>query len=162
MQFVGAAPPGERSQDVWRVAVDLGEAAVRLASVEVRGVDAIGIEPSGALEAHCFEAGEFGFEVVHEHADVVEALFARFEHVPVDRRCVIVLGDELNHLVAEVAERIGHVSLVIGASALEAVGRVMRHDNERPRVEQAMPLPTGVLDIVDEVRLLEERIPLKH
>jgi hypothetical protein len=29
-------------------------------------------------------------------------------------------------------------------------------------VEQAMPLPTGVLDIVDEVRLLEERIPLKH
>ena len=53
-----------------------------------------------------FDSGELGLEVLDQHTAVVEPELPGLEHVPVDRRRVIVLHDELDHRVAEVAERV--------------------------------------------------------
>ena len=141
--------------------MDLGEAAVHLACVEVGGVDPVGVQTCRTVEAHRLETTELGFEVVDEHTDMMEALLARREHVAVDRRRVVVLFDELNVHVAEVAERIRHVGFVVGASIVEAIGAMVRRDDERPSAKHLAPTVDRGGEVVDEVCLLKQRIPVE-
>ena len=119
-----------------RVAVDFGEAAVGAAGVQVGGVDVVGPEVAGGFEAHVVEALHFGVEVVDQHADVVKALLAARVHVPVDGGRLVVLLDELDHHVAQIAEGIGHVGLLGGAPIGEAVGDVVGRQHKGAGAEQ--------------------------
>ena len=56
--------------------MDFGEAAVGLARVEIRGVDVVGPQLAGELEAHVEQPLPLRRPVVHEHADVVEPFLA--------------------------------------------------------------------------------------
>ena len=75
-KFMRAPPRRERGEDVRRIAVEFREAAVDLTRVEIRGVDVVGPQLARNFETHVEQPLPLCGPVVHEHADVVEALFA--------------------------------------------------------------------------------------
>jgi hypothetical protein len=105
-------PAGEGGPDARRVGVDLGEAARHRPRVEVGGVDALDLQLAGQLEAEVEEALALRGVVVDERGDVVEPLLPGPVHLAVDGRCVVVLLDELDLEVAEIAEGVRHVGLL--------------------------------------------------
>ena len=136
--------------------MDLGEDAVHLAGVEVGGIDPARPQLAGELEAVVEEVLARRREVVDEGRDVVEALLTRTEHVAVDRRRVIVLLDELEHRVAEVAEGVGDIGLLRRAAVGEPSARWWaRMANGPAPNDDSTRRPH--LEIVDHEGLLEER-----
>ena len=105
--------------------MDLRERTVQLARVEVGGIHTVHVQAAGRFEAEADEALVLPFEVVHQDREMVIPLLARGVHVAVDRRRVVVLLDELDHRVAEVAERVRHIGLLVGPAIREGVTPVM-------------------------------------
>ena len=91
----------------------------------------------------------FGSEVGHEVGEVVVSLLPVCVHLAVDRRRVVVLDDELDHGVAEVAKGVRHVGFVCRAAVREFVASMMRRDDERSGAVQAVPFVDGAIEIVD-------------
>lgn len=158
MYFVGATPLGKHLQDVWWIAVNLGESSVDMASIKVRGLHTIGAQLASRFEAEIDQPLTFGFEVGHQIGAVVIALLPRLIHLAIDRRRVVVLRDELNHGVTEVAERIRDIGFLVGAPIGEFVARVMFGHRKRTGPVGFVPIRNRLLEIVDEVRLLKYRI----
>ena len=157
---VRPAPRRERVEDVRWGAVDLGETSGDRTGVEVGGVDVVGVQSGGAHEPEGFESGEIGLEVVDQHPAVVEPELTGLVHVAVDRRGVVVLHDELDHRVAEVAERVGHIRLVIGPAVVERIGPMMLAQHEGAGTEESVPLADRCVEVLDEEGLLEEVVPI--
>lgn len=72
-----------------------------------------------------------------------------------------MLLKELDHLIAEVPERVGHVGFLGGAAVHEPVGLVMTGDDERASVEQLDPSFDRCRQIVDQVGLLEQWVAIE-
>jgi hypothetical protein len=92
--------------------------------VEIGLVHFVGIEFGRERVAHVEPALALCGEVRNEVGDVVKAFLARLVHVAVDRRLVVMLLDELDHRVAEIAEGIGNVGLDRGAAISELFAAV--------------------------------------
>ena len=93
-----------------------------------------------------------------EHADMMEALAFRGEHLTVDRGRVVVLDDELDHHLAEIAERVGDVCFLLGSPIVESIGLMMMGSHEGTRSQKFVPGQDRLVQIVHEIGLLEERI----
>ena len=157
-QLVGPAPLRECAQDVRRIAVDLRESARDGSGVEVGRVYPIGVEPTCWFEAELDEALVLGLEVVHQVGDMVEALLPGGVHVSVDRQCLVMLDNELDHQIAEIPEGVRDVGLLRRAPVREPIAVVMMGDGEGPRAKKRTPAPDCFVDVVDQVCVLEKRI----
>ena len=126
--------------------------------VEVGGVDPARPQLAGELEALVEEVLARRREVVDERRHVVEALVAAAYMLAVDRRRVVVLLDELDHHVAEVAEarrtRRPPAPYPGTRSAAPGGGHGWRTDRHRAARLHAR---RRRLQVVDDVRLLEQR-----
>lgn len=117
--------------------MNLGEAARDISRVEVGGIHIVGEESGRARKTCIDESIELDLEVVDKKAKVMEARSDTIRvHVAIDRRLVVVLHDELNHHLAEVAKRVRHVGLGCGAAVVEAVTSMMFGHEERARAER--------------------------
>ena len=138
--------------------MDLGKAARDGASVEVRRIDPVGVQSTCGLEAEVDKALVFGLEVVHEVGDVVEPLLAPLVHIAVDRRGVVVLHDQLDHEIAQIAEGVRHVGLVRRGAVGERVALVVLGDCEGSSPERLAPPDDRFVEVIDEIGMLEERV----
>jgi hypothetical protein len=138
--------------------MNLRETAVHRARVEVSRIHAVGIKSAGVDESPVEQSLIFSFEIVHQHGNVVESFFTGSEHVTVNRRCVVVLLDELDHHVAEVTKGIRDISFLISAAIVKAVSLVVHRLPEGTCTKQIAPFVDGLIEIVDEVSFLKEGI----
>ena len=68
-----------------------------------------------------------------------------------------MLLDELNHRVAQVAEGVGNIGFLVGATVVKPVGLVVRGSAKRSGPEQIAPLLDGRVQVVDQIGLLKKR-----
>jgi hypothetical protein len=92
----------------------------------------------------------------------METLLPRLVHVSVDRRLIIVLLDELDHEITQVAEGVRHIGFGGGPAVDERVGSMMGSDGERPRSEKLVPFANRRFEIGHEIRVLEEGSITRH
>lgn len=150
-----AFPYAEEAEDAWRIAMDFGEAAIDRARVEIGGIDFIGIEFGRKRKAHIKQALPLDRKVRDEIAAMVEAFFTRPIHVAIDGGRVVMLFDELDHHLAQIAEGIGDIGLLIGAAIGERVAAMVPRHEEGPGPINLRPFARRVIDAADEPGLLK-------
>ena len=94
--------------------------------------------------------------VDHERGHVVEAAATTREHLPVDRRQLVVLHHELDLHGTRVAERVADVGLDRLAAVEEAVGAVVRGDEEGACTRRGGPVLGRTREVVHHVGELED------
>jgi hypothetical protein len=138
--------------------VQFGESACCGACVEVARVDVGHVEFARKFEACIKHPLTFADVVADQHGHVMEAGAAIRVHIAIDRRLIVVLLNELDLLLAGIAERIGNVGLGSRSAIHELRSLVMFRDVERPGVKRASkPLRRG-LDVIYDVRVLKDRL----
>ena len=155
-QLVRSMPLSKLGHDPRWVVVQFRVAARDAARVEIDRMDAgSGIQFTGDLEPLIKQSLPFWHHVMHQVSDMVEALLPRRVHLPVDGGQIVVLFDELDHHVAEVAEGVRDICFDIRATILEPGRLMMTAKAKRTCAEQSIPSMTRRLQVSDDVRLLK-------
>jgi hypothetical protein len=89
---------------------------------------------------------------------MVETIFAWFVHIPVDRGCVVVLGDELNVCGAGLSERIADVGFNVLAQVSEVFCYVTPYNMKWTCANQLVPLPAGFINIFYKIGILPDGV----